>query len=76
MYMPSRVRIMVATKPCDVQKGHEGLASRVSFERRKDPFTGTVYVFRSCRVVRLKMLNWDGTGLVTAHKRLEEATFT
>ena len=24
---------------------------------------------------RLKLLYWDGTGLVTAYKRLEEATF-
>ena len=41
-----------------------------------DPFTGTVFVFRSRRSDRLKLLFWDGTGLVMAYKRLEDATFT
>ncbi len=35
----------------------------------------TVYVFRSKRADRLKLLYWDGTGLVMAYKRLEEHTF-
>ena len=43
---------------------------------RKDPFTGTVFVFRSRKADRLKLLFWDGTGLVMAYKRLEDATFT
>lgn len=42
----------------------------------KDPFTGTVFVFRSRRADRLKLLYWDGTGLVMAYKRLEDTTFT
>lgn len=43
---------------------------------RKEPFTGTVFVFRAKRADWLKLLYWDGTGLVMANKRLEEATFT
>ena len=48
----------------------------VKNELRKDPFTGTVFVFRSKRADRLKLLYWDGTGLVMAYKRLEEHIFT
>jgi transposase len=48
----------------------------VSSVLRKDPFTGTVFVFRSRRADRLKLLYWDGTGLVMACKRLEDARFT
>ena len=33
-------------------------------------------MFRSRRADRLKLLYWDGTGLVMAYKRLEEHTFT
>lgn len=33
-------------------------------------------MFRSRRADRLKLLYWDGTGLVMAYKRLETATFT
>ena len=71
-----RVRIMVATKPIDFRKGHDSLAAMVKNELRKDPFTGTVFVFRAKKADRLKLLYWDGTGLVMAYKRLEEHSFT
>ena len=76
MFPSNRVRVLVSTQPVDFRKGHDGLASIVSSVLRKDPFTGTVFVFRSRRADRLKLLYWDGTGLVMAYKRLEEATFT
>lgn len=47
MIFPSnRVRIVIATKPVDFRKGHDGLAALVNNELRKEPFTGTVFVFR------------------------------
>ena len=55
---------------------HDGLAALVKNELHKDPFTATIFVFRSRRADRLKLLYWDGTGLVMAYKRLEEHTFT
>lgn len=77
MIFPSnRVRIMVATKPIDFRKGYDSLAAMVKNELRKDPFTGTVFVFRARKADRLKLLYWDGTGQVMAHKRLEDQTFT
>ena len=76
MIFPSnRVRIMVATKPIDFRKGHDSLAAMVKNELRKDPFTGTVFVFRAKKADRLKLLYWDGTGLVMAYKRLEDHVF-
>jgi transposase len=76
MIFPShRVRIMVATKPIDFRKGHDSLAAMVKNELRKDPFTGTVFVFRARKADRLKLFYWDGTGLVMAYKRLEERSF-
>ena len=77
MILPSnRVRIMVATQPIDFRKGHDSLAAMVKNELRKDPFTGTVFVFRAKQADRLKLLYWDGTGLVMAYKRLEDHGFT
>lgn len=77
MIFPSnRARIMVATKPIDFRKGHDSQAAMVKNELRKDPFTGTVLVFRAKKADRLKLLFWDGTGLVMVYKRLEEHTFT
>ena len=77
MIFPSnRVRILVATQPVDFRKGHDGLTALVQSVLRKDPFTGTVFVFRAKRFDRLKLLYWDGSGLVMAYKRLEDTTFT
>ena len=76
MIFPSnRLRIFVATEPVDFRKGHNGLAALVQNHLRKDPFTGTIYVFRSKRADRLKLLYWDGSGLVMAYKRLEDHVF-
>ena len=76
MIMPThQVRILVATQPVDFRKGHDGLAALVQSVLQEDPFTGTVFVFRAKRTDRLKILFWDGSGLVMAYKRLEETTF-
>ena len=43
MLMPSQgVRILVATKPVDFRKSHDGLAALVQSTLAEDPFTGTV----------------------------------
>ncbi|MVA54685.1 IS66 family insertion sequence element accessory protein TnpB [Agrobacterium vitis] len=77
MIFPSNgVRIMGATKLVDFRKGHGGLAALVKNELHKDPFTGTVFVFRSRKADRLKLIYCDGSGIVLAYKRLEEQTFT
>ena len=75
MFPSNRVRVLVSTQPIDFRKGHDGLAALVSSVLRKDPFTGTVFVFRSRRADRLKLLYWDDTGRVMAYKRLETHSF-
>jgi transposase len=73
--LASGVRIYVATRPIDFRKGHDGLAAVVQETLGLDPFCGTVFVFRSKRADRIKVLVWDGTGLVLAHKRLGTGKF-
>jgi len=53
------VRILVATKPVDFCKGHDGLAALVQATLAEDPFTGTVFVFRAKRADRMKILFWE-----------------
>ena len=40
-----------------------------------DPFSGTIFIFRSKRADRLKIVTWDGSGLVLLWKRLEHGAF-
>jgi hypothetical protein len=68
------VRVLVATKPVDFRKGAEGLAALVRETMRIDPFSGVVYVFRAKRADRVKLIFWDGTGVVLVAKRLETAS--
>ena len=69
------VRVYVATRPVDFRKGHDGLAAVVQETLKLDPFCGAIFVFRSKRADRLKLIVWDGTGLVLVHKRLEKLKF-
>ncbi|NOX41712.1 MAG: IS66 family insertion sequence element accessory protein TnpB [Alphaproteobacteria bacterium] len=76
MIIPSQaVKIVVATKPVDFRKGHDGLAAVVQNELGLDPHSGIIVVFRAKRGDRIKVLLWDGSGLVMAYKRLEQGKF-
>jgi transposase len=74
--VPSGVKIVVASVPVDFRKGMDGLAALVQEALRSNPFSGDVFVFRAKRLDRVKILAWDGTGLVLYHKRLETGRFT
>ena len=73
--VPAGIRVLVATKPVDFRKGGDGLAAVVREALGEDPFSETIFVFRSKRADRLKILVWDGTGLVLFWKRLEHGAF-
>lgn len=76
MIIPAQhVRIVVAVKPVDFRKGHDGLAAIVQASLGLDPHSGVVVVFRSRKADRIKVLLWDGTGLVMSYKRLEAGQF-
>ena len=72
---PTGVRVLIATKPVDFRKGMDGLAAHVQQLLQAEPFSGVVYVFRAKRADRVKLLFWDGTGLVLVTKRLEGGKF-
>ena len=73
--VPAGIRVLVATKPVDFRKGGDGLAALVREALSEDPFSGTIFVFRSKRADRVKILAWDGSGLVPFWKRLEHGAF-
>lgn len=62
-------RIFLASEQIDFRKGMDGLLAHVANHFALDPYDGAIYVFRSRRADRLKLLVWDGTGLVLIMKR-------
>ena len=73
--VPPRVRILLAARPVDFRKGMDGLAALVQRALHADPFAGDVFIFRPKRADRVKILVYDGTGLVLYSKRLEAGRF-
>lgn len=71
----AEIQVLVATRPVDFRKQTDGLAAIVQAVLGADPFCGAVYVFRSKRMDRVKLLWWDGTGICLMMKRLETGQF-
>lgn len=72
---PAGVRVLMATRPVDFRKGADSLAAVVQTQLGHEPFGGAVFVFRSKRADRVKLLYWDGTGICLLAKRLEASRF-
>lgn len=72
---PNTLKIHVVTDPVDFRQGMDGLAAIVSSALDLDPFSSAIVIFRSKQADRLKLLLWDGTGMVLVHKRLEGKAF-
>jgi transposase len=68
-------RIWLATEVTDMRCGFDRLAERVRAVIGEDPLSGHLFVFRSRRGDRLKILVWDRDGFLLWYKRLEAGVF-
>jgi len=68
-------RIWLAAEATDMRCGFDRLAERVRAVIGQDPLGGHLFVFRSRRGDRLKILVWDRDGFVLWYKRLEAGVF-
>ena len=57
------MKIMVAVEPADFRKGIDGLARLGKELLNRDPFEGTVFVFRNRRSTAIKVLVYDLCGV-------------
>ena len=73
--LPDLVRIYVSTQPTDMRKGFDSLAAMVREGMGYDPLSGSLFVFRSRRGDRVKLLWWEHDGLALYYRRLEKGTF-
>ena len=73
--LPAGARILLATRPVDFRKGAHSLAALAAEILSEDPFSGVVLVFRSKCADRIKLVVWDGSGLVLVWKQLEGGAF-
>ena len=73
--LPANTRVWIAAGHTDMRKGFNGLAALVQTALADNPYSGHVFVFRGRRGDILKVLWYDGQGLLLLAKRLERGRF-
>jgi transposase len=75
IHLPASVRVYLATSPCDMRRGFDGLHALISETMQLDAFGGHLFVFANRRRDRMKILYWDRDGFAVWAKRLEQGTY-
>lgn len=73
--LPAQVRVFLCTRATDMRKSFDGLHGLVLEVLREDPLSGDLFVFLNRRRDRVKLLIWEGDGMLIVYKRLESGTF-
>lgn len=73
--LPANTRVWIVAGHTDMRKGFDGLAAVAQSALAANPFCGHVFVFRGRRGDLLKVLWFDGQGLMLLAKRLERGRF-
>jgi transposase len=73
--LPTNTRVWIAAGHTDMWKGFNGLAALVQTALADNPYSGHVFVFRGRRGDIIKVLWFDGQGLLLLAKRLEKGRF-
>lgn len=73
--IPHGVEIFVAVEPVDMRFGFERLGALVRERMKREPRSRALFVFFGKRRQSVKVLTWDGTGVVLCYKRLERGLF-
>ena len=66
------LRVFVAVEACDMRKGFEGLSALVGSVLNEEVKSGALFAFSNRRRTRLKILYWDGSGLMGPEQTLGE----
>jgi transposase len=68
--------IYVALEPVDMRLGFERLGGMVREKMAMEPRSRALFVFVGKRGLTMKVLTWDGTGVLLVHKKLDAGKFS
>lgn len=73
--VPRGMEVYLAVEPVDMRLGFERLGGIVRERMRRELCSRALFVFFGRRRQTVKVLSWDGTGVVLWHNRLDRGQF-
>jgi transposase len=73
--VPSNARLFLCQVSMNMRKSFEGLSAVIEQMFPGELLSGAFFIFLSRRKDHMKVLYWDGDGLVIFYKRLEKGSF-
>ena len=73
--LQGNARLFLCREPVSMKKSFEGLSALVQELFPGELLSGALFIFISRRRDHMKILSWDGDGLVIFYKRLEKGYF-
>jgi transposase len=67
--------IYLALEPVDMRLGYERLGGLVRERMHAEPRSKALFAFVGKRGHTMKILTWDGTGVIIVHKKLDTGKF-
>jgi len=74
-FTPAQASVWLVVEPVDMRLGIDGLSARIQQSLGRSPCDGTAYAFRNRLGTRIKLLQWDGTGVWLSQRRLHRGSF-
>lgn len=74
--IPGNARLFLCQHPVNMRKSFEGLSALVEQLFPGELLSGALFIFLNRRKDHMKVLFWDGDGLIIWFKRLEKGSFS
>ena len=73
--MPPQIRVFLYRHPTDMRKSFHGLIALTESRLKKDPLSGSFFVFVNRRRDRIKILYWGQAGFCIWYQQLQQGTY-
>ena len=73
--MPPQIRVFLYRPPTDMRKSFNGLIALTESKLKRDPLSGSFFVFVNRLRDRIKILYWGQTGFCIWYQQLQRGTY-
>lgn len=70
-----QIRVFLYRQPTDMRKSFNGLVALTESALKRDPLSGSLFVFVNRRRDRMKILYWGQTGFCIWYQQLQQGTY-